>query len=225
MSGVSPGLTLPQAINNSEAVFQRLLRSGVTNTSRVRRPSRDHDSVLLRAELIHIGNVRTRALLTTRDVQVRNKLIRGPRNVMEEKHQEEQESGVIQDNVELNGSQKNTINQTLSKIGDKLTSLFSKKNLASQGTDKIQSSTRVSNPALVNQNVYPVTGNVAASTQTNTAISLQAGQTPAEAAINIINLNSPEVTQQLPMALSRSIDTLNKVSKEITPRSVNASLL
>ncbi|MBM3856774.1 MAG: hypothetical protein FJ390_02280 [Verrucomicrobia bacterium] len=126
---------------------------------------------------------------------------------------------------EKNQKKQGTVNQNLSKISDKLTSLFSKKNFVTEGTHQLQSSTTVSNPTLANQNVYPITGNIAASTQTNTAVSLQTGQTPAEAAINIINLNSSELAQQIPVALNQSIRTLKKISEKITQQPVNASLL
>jgi len=210
MSGVSPGLTLAKAINLSERGFGRLLQSAVIGDSRSRQPfKRQTSSTILRAKLIHLGNVRTRALLTTRNVQTQDQLIQGPRKTMEEKNQKKQ----------------GTVNQNLSKISDKLTSLFSKKNFVTEGTHQLQSSTTVSNPTLANQNVYPITGNIAASTQTNTAVSLQTGQTPAEAAINIINLNSSELAQQIPVALNQSIRTLKKISEKITQQPVNASLL
>lgn len=210
MSGVSPGITLPKAINLSEAGFSQLARSVAIGASRSKQPDKRHSSSnLLRAQLIHLGNVRTRTLLTTRNVQIQDQLIQGPRNVMEEKNQEKQTA----------------VNQTLSKISDKLTSLFSKKNAVTEGTHELQNSATVSDPALANQNIYPITGNIAASTETNTAISLQAGETPAEAAINIINLTPSELTQQLPVALKQSISTLNKISEKIAGRAVNASLL
>lgn len=210
MSRSSQGLTLPTAVSINEVGYVKFLRGAVVNNSRVKDLKKDHrSSDLLRAELIHLGNVRTRALLTTRNIQTQDKLIQGPRDVMEEKNQEKQGS----------------FNQTLSKIGDKLTSLFSKKNLVPQETHKFQDSITVSDPTLANQNVYPITGNVASSTQTNTAISLQRGETPAEAAINIINLNPSELIQQLPIALNQSITTLNKVSAKVAQRPVNASLL
>lgn len=210
MSGVSPGLTLPKAINLSEEGFSRLLQSAVIGNSRSKQPVKVHNpSTLLRAELIHLGNVRTRTLLTTRNVQIQDQLIQGPRNTMEEKNQEKQSA----------------TNQTLSKISDKLTSLFSKRNFVMQGTHQLQNSTTIANPILANQNAYPIAGNIAASTQTNTAISLQAGETPAEAAINIINLNSSELAEQIPAAFNQSIATLNKISEKISQRPVNASLL
>jgi len=210
MSGVSPGLTLPKAISINEAGYVKFLHAAVINNSRINDlKKQNRSSDLLRAQLIHLSNVRARTLLTARNVKIQDNLIREPRNVMEEKQQKNQ----------------NVVNQTLSKISDKLTSLFSKKNFISQGTHQFQNSTTVSNPTLVNQNIYPVTGNIAASTQTNTAISLQAGETPAEAAINMINLNAPELAQQLPVALNQSISTLNKISERIAQRPVNASLL
>lgn len=210
MSGVSPGLTLPKAISLNEEGYVKLFHSAVINSSRVKELEKKHTtSDLLRAELIHLGNVRTRALLTTRNIQTQDDLIQGPRNVMEKKNQEKQTA----------------VNQTLSKISDKLTSLFSKKSFLAQGTHQIQSSTTISNPTLVNQNAYPLTGNIAASTDTNTAISVQAGETPAESAINIINLNSSELAQQLPVAFNQSIKTLNKMSEKFSQRPINASLL
>jgi len=209
MSGVSPGLTLPKAISLNEVGYTKLFHAAVINSSRIKEPAKKHTaSDLLRAELVHLGNVRTRALLTTRNIKTQDNLIQGPRNVMEEKNQENQ--GVV--------------NQTLSKISDKLTSLFSKRNFLAQGTHQIQSSTTVSNPTLVNQNVYPLTGNIAASTDTNTAISVQAGETPAESAINIINLNSSELAQQLPISFNQSIKTLNKMSEKFAQRPINVSL-
>lgn len=209
MSGVSPGLTLPKAISLNEEGYTKLFHAAVVNSSRIKELEKKHTtSDLLRAELIHVGNVRTRALLTTRNIKTQDNLIEGPRNVMEEKNQENQ--GVV--------------NQTLSKISDKLTSLFSKRNFLAQGTHQIQSSTTVSNPTLVNQNVYPLTGNIAASTDTNTAISAQAGETPAESAINIINLNFSELAQQLPIAFNQSIKTLNKMSEKFAQRPINVSL-
>ena len=205
MSKINNNMTLPKAINISETSYQQLLRSSVINSSKVKRPGRDrYASDLIRAELIHLGNVRTRNLLTTRNIKTQDNVIQGPRNVMENK---------------------SAVNQTLSKIGDKLTSLFSKRNFLAQGTRQIQSSTTVSNPTLVNQNVYPVAGNVAASTDTNTAISIQAGETPAESAINIINLNSSELAQYLPAALNQSIKTVSKMSERFAQAPINASLL
>lgn len=209
MSRINNSVTLPKAINLSETGYQHLLRSAVVANSKIKRHEKSNrSSDLLRAELIHLGNVRTRALLTTRNIKTQDNFIQGPRNVMEQKNQEKQNTG----------------NQTLSKISDKLTSLFSKRNFLAQGTRQIQSSTTISNPTLVNQNVYPLTGNIAASTDTNTAISLQAGETPAESAINIINLNSSELAQQLPVAFNQSINTLNKMSENFA-RPINASLL
>lgn len=210
MSSIHTGLTLPKAINNSEELYQKLVRSAARNDSRSNQPTKRHTSSnLLRAQLIHLANVRTRTLLTTRDVKTREDLIQGARNTMEEKSQQRQGS----------------VKQTLSKISDKLTSLFSKRNFVAQGTDKLESSITTSNPVLANENIYPITGNIAASTETNTAISLQAGETPAEAAINIISLHAPELSRELPIALNQSVTTLNKVSEKIAKRALNASLL
>lgn len=210
MNPISSGLTLPQAINLSQSAFSKLLRSSLNSGSRSKQlGNSNHSSNLLRIELIHLGNVRTRSLLTSQNVQIEDQLIQGPRDVIEKKNQEKQSA----------------FNQALSKISDKLKSLFSTINFVLQGTHKLQNSTTVSNPTLANQNIYPITGNIASSTETNTAISLQAGETPAEAAINIINLNSTELMQQLPIALNQSIETLNQISQKMIQPPVNASLL
>ena len=211
MSGsIKNNLTIPKAINHSEGLYKRLLRTTVIGNSKEKRvATKNHSSALLRVQLVHLGIVGTRALLTTRNVKAQEDLIQGPRNAMEEKNQEKQ--GVV--------------NQSLSKITSKLMSLFRKSNFVSQGTHKMQSSTTVSNPTLANQNIYPIAGNIAASTQTNTAISLQARETPEESAINIINLSAPELKRQLPIALNQSIETLNKIGQKMNQRAINASLL
>ncbi len=216
MSGpINNNLTLSKAINNTEILYNKLLRSTVANTSRTKQDFKvHHPSTLLRAELIHLGNVRTRALLTSRNIKTQEELTQGPRNVMEEKHQKNQ-------SVE----NQNVAHQTLSQITSKLTSLFSKKNLLNQGTNDVQNSTTVSKPTLDNQDVYPLAGNIAASTDTNTELSLQAGETPSQAAINIINISAPELAEQLPVALNQSINTLSKMGEKFAQRPINASLL
>lgn len=210
MSGVSQGLTLPQALNLSAQSYKKLLQANVTNVSRANQAGKvRQNSNLVRAELIHLGNIRTRAVITSRNVQIQDDLIQKPKNVIEEKNQKKQ----------------NIVNQTVSKITDKLTSLFSKKNFLTQGTHQIQSSTTVTDTKLANQNVYPLAGNIAASTDTNIALSLQAGQTPSQAAVNIINISAPELAQQLPVALDQSIKTLNKMGEKFGQLPINASLL
>ncbi len=237
MSGsINKGLTLPTAINNSEIMYQKFLRSAVANNSRIKDLLKLHrPSALLRAELIHLGNVRTRSILTTRNVNIQDDMIHASRSVMEEKNQEKQHHNSLEPKENLSlapdinknsiETNKKGINPTLSKITNKLTSLFSKKNSLEQTTNQLQRAMDVTNPVLDNQNIYPIAGNIAVSTETNTAISLQAGETPAEAAINIINLNSAELTQQLPVALNQSLETLHKIGEQTTQRPMNASLL
>lgn len=209
-NSIHQGLTLPQAINNSEVGYAKILRASVVNGSRYDNlGNRNRSSQLVRAQLIHLGNVGTRNIITRRNVDIQKSFTQGPRNVMEEKHQKQQ----------------NILNQSLSKISSKLTSLFSRKNFLTQGTQQIENSTTVSNATLANQNVYPLTGNVAASTDTNIAISLQAGQLPSQAAINIINISAPELAQQLPSAINQSIQTLSKMGEKFGQRPINASLL
>lgn len=208
MSGpLNNNLTIAKAINNTEVLYGHLLRSAVASNSRTRQPGKDfRASAIVRAELIHLGNVRSRAIINSRNIDIQKHLIQDSREVMEKQYQD-------------------SLGQAFLKMSDKIASLFRKSNLSSQELQPAQNIETISNPALVNQDAYPLIGNIAASADTSTALSLEAGEVPTQAAINNIDLNSLRLAEQVPAAFNQSVNTLDKISKEFTKQPINASLL